>query len=406
MATVHENSGFDRWLDASAETRFWGAFDARDAARAMRDASEEARLVRSKLKFAPLGEKRSGLGLEVGGEIRPLTAWGFETAARMAKAPIPYLREMGAERAARNLTEDYRGAQGECVALTRSGNWSEVAGLTSDTYARLWNAEILDQVCAVIEGGTWRTPPARPSPKNENDPRARKAKKEDIPPNAIDIGLSVKVGDPIAPAGAYVSDRDMWLLLVRSDRVAKSPNGRALMEGVIVQNSEVGAGAFSASRFRLDAICGNHIFWGFRDLQSWSWRHTSRTHLRDGLAQLVELLDETDFGGAAEGEAILEAAARFELGADRESALITIEELLGASKVKAAIPARTAQRGLDRSIARVEGETMGDQRYGSNPYTLDAWLGGLTEISQELPQRERVIVDRAAQQVAAAALAL
>ncbi|MEJ7663389.1 MAG: hypothetical protein WKG07_29515 [Hymenobacter sp.] len=133
-------------------------------------------------------------------------------------------------------------------------NWT-VRSLPS-AYSRLWNADVVDGLVPALDWG-WRVPPARPA---VDDPRARPATVEDILLGQESFGLSVKVGDMLAPAGVYAGDRDMFIFLVNPNRVIDD-GMKGLMRGVFVWNSEVGAGAFKVRTFYLENVCGNHIVW-------------------------------------------------------------------------------------------------------------------------------------------------
>jgi len=81
--------------------------------------------------------------------------------------------------------------------------------MTSEKYTRIWNWEIADRLNEMVEKG-WRVPPARPAMPNQ--PGTRPATVQDV----LDVAgfLSVNLGDPIAPAGLYASDHDMFAFLV------------------------------------------------------------------------------------------------------------------------------------------------------------------------------------------------
>src|SRR4051794_1680780 len=113
-------------------------------------------------------------------------------------------------------------------------------------------------------------PPARPF---RDDPRARPATPADIVPGQDAFGLAVKVGDIIAPAGCYASDRDAFIFMVNPERVIDVDGSGGLMRGFFLYNSEVGAGAFRVQAFYLEAVCSNHICWGAKGLHTFRLVH-------------------------------------------------------------------------------------------------------------------------------------
>src|SRR5262249_38061834 len=86
-------------------------------------------------------------------------------------------------------------------------------------------------------------------------------------------GLGIKPGDPIAPAGIYASDHDMFAFLVNEEYRIDDGSDGGLSRGFFVQNSEVGASALRVTFFHYRHVCGNHIVWDASNVIEVAVRH-------------------------------------------------------------------------------------------------------------------------------------
>jgi len=100
-----------------------------------------------------------------------------------------------------------------CKALVHANGTTVLRALTSDRYSRFWNWEVFERLCGLEQQG-WQVPPGRPT--KGNDPNARPATEADCLNDRM-AGLGIKPGDPIAPAGIYASDHDMFAFLVNEE---------------------------------------------------------------------------------------------------------------------------------------------------------------------------------------------
>jgi hypothetical protein len=198
--------------------------------------------------------------------------------------------------------------------LHRSNDGIKLRSMTTQ-YSRLWNNDVVNALVPALDRG-WMVPPARPC-MAFTDPRARPATLADIVPGQDAFGLSVKVGDMIAPAGCYASDRDMFIFLVNPNRVIDVDGSEALMRGVFVWNSEVGAGAFKVQTFYLEAVCGNHIVWGASGVETFRIVHKGRNFLDFGSKLGRQLVNFANQDTTKERK-MIEAARGYVIGKDRE----------------------------------------------------------------------------------------
>lgn len=371
-----------QWAERPADERFWGVEDAHAACLAYMKASRDIEVwYRDVRTEAADGEVRI-----VGRSDVPatLTHWSFGQLASRAGAPPSYLRTLPATLASQNINHGLkeRGGADSARMLLHSNGSMLCRAFTSGEYRRIWNAQIFGLLRPLLDDG-WRTPPARPS--KIGDPNARPATVEDVMERSGSRGLSVKIGDMIAPAGVYASDHDMFAFMVNEERTVRTPQGE-LATGFFVWNSEVGDKSFGVCRFLYSHVCGNHIVWGAEDVQEIRMSHVGDAPERASRHLRVELRKYSQDGTRLLEERIREAQ-RIDLGSTKEKA---VEAVLGiAARKKLDIRAKQAEAAYD--IAEAHSDW-----YGS-PRTPWGMANGLTELSQQTAHAdERVRLDRAA----------
>jgi hypothetical protein len=380
----------NQWTTRPADERFWGLDDLLAHSRDERRASVESRTAIKDLHAEAVhvaGYDSPDLRLVAGdGDALSLTHWSFGQLCSAADAPANYLRRLPAELAAVNLNHGLRrlGTDQKLQFLTNV-EAGRVRSITRD-YARLWDDDLIAALTPALDLG-WRVPPARPA---VDDPRARPATETDILPNQGTFGLSVKLGDMIAPAGVYCGDRDLFVFLVHPDRVIDDGNS-GMMRGVFLWNSEVGAGSFKVRTFYLENVCGNHICWGATGVREVKLRHRGDRILtadREMVSQLREYADAP----ASVDEGMIRRARLYTLGDDREK---TVEKVGG---IKSLGLTRKEIEGAYESAIRWE------QVAKSPPTTAWGLVHGLTRLSQQekhADQRNRM--DRAGGKILALA---
>lgn len=311
------------------------------------------------------------------------THYAFGQLCQRIEAPASYLRELPATLAVQNLNHGLakRGEQGTAQMLFHGRNGSLVLrAATSDRYERVWNWEVLERMLG-LEAQGWRVPPARPA--REGQKGARPATEADVLQDRDGGGgLSIEVGDLIAPAGLYASDHDMFVFLVNEQRRIEDGSEGGLSRGFFVENSEVGDSSLRVTRFLYRHVCGNHIVWGAKGVTELSIRHVGNPRAR--FAAMEAQLKRYSDASASDEEAIIAKARSFRLGATKEEVL---ERLFKKERV-------ATKKALEQGLEAIRAEQDGDP--------LSAWavVNGLTRASQASPYADqRTELDRAAGEV-------
>lgn len=284
-----------------------------------------------------------------------LTHWSFGQLCAHVDAPANYLRSIGPTLAAQNLNYGLanRKSTGNDASLMFHSNGSLLLrSVTTEQYSRYWNYELAARLLELEQRGVgWE--PARP-----------------------DIRISLGNDEP----ALYASDHDMFCMMRNKQSVVREAgNGAGLQRGVIVSNSEVGAGALKMLRFLYREMCGNHIIWGASNVTEISVRHVGDVRSRFQHAELAlkKYADES----ASEDEAIITQAQTKRLAMTKEEVLdLLFGKHLGISR-----------KALENSYAAVIPEQDGD------PRTVWGIVQGITRHSQTLPYADqRTQMDKAA----------
>jgi len=357
-----------QWASRSPDERF-PSIEVMDAkAREYRDEGREAAIASSRRLADMLGvgnmvSPRGDLGGEVQligrtGKRARITSHAFGQIAREAAAPAGYLQTLPADLAVDCLRTGLAGAPDrERRLLFRQNGETTLRGLTSDSYSRIWNADVTERLVELKRRGPWQEAPA-----------------------AFD-----------GSRGQYMGEKDMFSFFVDSDRriFESDPNG-GLSRGFYARNSEVGFASLDVMLFLYEHVCGNHRVWGFEKIAEISLRHVGNVDERwvDAVSGAVRVFAESS---AADDEARIRAAREFELGGTKEEVLDRIFGLGLASR-----------KNLELGFARaVEHEDW----YG-NPRSAWGLSGGLTEVARDLPNAdERLALDRAGARIVELAVA-
>ena len=372
-----------QWAERPADQRFWDIIEAEKECRGYMETARELPVHYRDLRTEAVdGEVRL-----VGRQDRPalLTHWSFGQLASRAGAPPAYLRTLPATLAVQNINHGLKGKAADVSAkmLLHENGSILCRAFTSDDYKRIWNAQIFSLLVPLLGDG-WRTPPARLC-RNANDPRSRLATESDVMTRGGASGLSVKVGDRIAPAGVYASDHDMFCYMVNEGHTVKTAQGD-LATGFFVWNSEVGDKSFGVCRFLYNYTCGNRIVYGTQDVQEIRMSHVGHAPERAARHLRIELRQYAD-EPVSGLEAKIKTVQAYDLGATKEEALSAV---LGIA-AKKRIDLRAKQLDAAYDIAELHSDW-----YGS-PRTLWGMANGLTELSQQTPHADtRAHIDRAA----------
>lgn len=242
------------------------------------------------------------------------THWSFGQLARTIGAPAAYLRELPVQLAADCINHGIANAPiGQDInVLVRAGNGDPtptVRAATSDTYGRVWDAELYGSIAHQLTSrdARWTLPPTW-------------------------TGES---------AGAYRGDRDSFLVMVNGGSIVPDPSiptssdkPHGMFRGILVRNSEVGAAAVVIERILFRAICGNHMLWGAVADRTFRRRHTGKGALRDTIREVSQLAYDWANASAQKDAAIISALIAHEVAVTKEGVIDELRKL-GATKEQA-----------------------------------------------------------------------
>jgi hypothetical protein len=246
-----------------------------------------------------------------------------------------------------------------------------VRAFNGQGYGRLWSADIVRNMIMPLQSEGWRTPPARPLGRG-SVLDARPATADDVLVYADGepgMGLSVKIGDLIAPAGLYAGVEDMWVIQVNCDRRIETGTGAGLYRALVFINSEVGSSKYRVMAIGFDSICGNHILWGAKVLGEVAIIHRGDKVSERALSEtLYAARTYLDMPASVEENAIL-AARAFTIGKDEEAVVTRLFAKNIASR-------RTLYAAYEKAV-----EFESDHK--AAPNTAWGMACGLTRVSQD-----------------------
>ena len=236
--------------------------------------------------------------------------WSFGQFAGRVRAPANYLRSLPPGLVAQNLNHglatlanEDRGAK--FLTIDTGGEYGRLQAVTSPSYGRIWDADVCDAVGRIVE----RTGGAFYNPKDWSN----------------------------KPSGLYASDHDVFIFMIDGGSIVEGPRG-PMNRGFITWNSETGAKTFGLMTFIFDQVCGNHIIWGARDVNTLLIRHTGGGPTRfdnEALPTLKRYIEAP----AAPMEAMVKKASEYLLPKPETKDNVPVEEWRGihdwASRVAA-----------------------------------------------------------------------
>jgi hypothetical protein len=379
----------NQWATRPDDQRFWTLEDMLAACTEYRNSAREAKVTFTSLHVQPMGGDGAQLAV-VGPAGNPaiLTHWAMGQLSGAAGAPASYLRSLPADLACTNINYGLaqRGADVANLLIHKNGGLV-LRSATSEDYSRIWNVDVINRLLPFRQYG-WRVPPARPV--NGNSRGARPATEADVLESREGGGgLSVNVGDMIAPAGLYASDHDCFIFMVNEKNRIRDGSEGGLSRGFFLTNSEVGNGkALKVTTFLYRHVCGNHIVWGAEGVQEIKVVHRGEADLRFRRELEAEIRSYAE-GSAAEDEAAIASARRFKLGNNKDEVLNGLFKALRGD-----LSRKTIEASYDQAVLEAEKETTLD------PNTAWGYAQGLTAYSQETPYAdERSKLDRASGKV-------
>ena len=177
-----------------------------------------------------------------------LTNWAFGQLSQYASSPAAYLRKLPPELAAINLQWGLERSplRDDSLVLARSNGTHELRAMTSTSYGRIWDHQVVEAVERVNHDGRWQIPAA-----------------------------SYATTNPKRATTLYASDRDVFIFLCDPNHPIEVPGEtEPLFRGFMTYNSEVGSAVFGLSTFLYRRVCDNRIIWGATDVKELRIRHT------------------------------------------------------------------------------------------------------------------------------------
>lgn len=271
-----------------------------------------------------------------------LNNWTFGQLCSRAKAPAAYLRTLPAALAMIPLQyslEAHEMAEDESndakLLVQADGNGDIVSAITSPTYGRIWDADVVQSLMANVDLDAWKVPAA-----------------------------SYADRDPKRATTLYASDRDVFVFLVNESTVDAA--GEVLRRGFYVSNSEVGSASLEIACFTYDYVCDNRIIWGQSNFKSLNIRHTSGGPHRFVQKAVPQLAAYVQSSAASMAEAVRTAKAR-EVGKDRKS----VVEWMRA-------------RGFTASVGGKAYDAAEKDPRGYNPRTVWGLVQGVTDVAHDV----------------------
>ena len=174
------------------------------------------------------------------------TNWGFGQLCQYAKAPASYLRTLPAEIAQIPMQWglEFAPQREDALILAQSNGTHELRAMTSTSYGRIWDLDVVRSVERVNADGRWQIPAA-----------------------------SYATTNPKRATTLYASDRDVFIFLVDPKNPVQVGQD-TLFRGFYTWNSEVGSATFGLTTFLYRYVCDNRIIWGATDVKEVRIRHT------------------------------------------------------------------------------------------------------------------------------------
>lgn len=285
----------NQWATRPADQRF-------ETLQALRDSVHSRRLrARSvDIDLPRIEAKADGGRLVINSAIAPVspTHWGFSQLAGWLGAPAGYLRKLPVELTAQCLNDGIKKANRDTLKFMTLGNEGapgDLAAVTSQSYGRIWDADVCDAAGRIVErsGGKFHNP----------------------------LAYDMATGTP-KPSGLYASDHDVFMFMIDGGSILEAGPRAKLNRGFFLWNSEVGARSFGLMTFLFNTVCGNHIVWGAQNVNKLVIRHTQGGPYRFDSEAYPTLREYVERDGAPELDAIRRAQV-LEL---RELAGVGLEE--------------------------------------------------------------------------------
>lgn len=372
-----------QWAHRPADERYASIRELYVACRQYHAATVEAEVKPEALRIEARGNEVMIAGEQTHARM---THYAFGQLCARAGAPASYLRTVPADLAVACLNNGFKpeNAAHDLRLQFHKNGGLVCKAITTEVFSPWYNWELAQRLLKLQEQG-WKVPPARPAPGQEGLPFVRPATAEDV--NAATLGagagLSVQIGDPIAPAGLYASDHDLFAFVINPEREI----GSGLFRGLFCWNSEVGNKSFGIMTFLFNSVCGNHIVWDVSEVTKLRIRHVGQG-IADRASEMIATATKYADADAANDKARINAARSYKLGTDRDSVLNAVFGLRIDGLSKARI-----ENGYAKALEYADAEKY-------DPNTAWGFAQGLTRLSQSTPYAdERTALDMAAGKV-------
>jgi hypothetical protein len=362
----------NQWASRPDDERYWDLNSLYLASLAQHQNRQRIEAPPERLRFHATTDR--GLLLDIPGhDNQVFTDWSFRQISSKLGAPAEYLQSLPAEKAADLLNfhlsveDNRRHFAKECVAHVSLGR---VECLVSNKYGYIPNHKIIEGLQG-LESRGWVVPPARPNGKTAAN-RLRRVTKEDLARwKKAAIGWGLGEGDPIAPSGLYLGDRNMFCFMVKGGGEIEVGTGQVLQRGAFFRNTEVGDGSCEIVMFAYDHVCSNHIVWDVKDIKEISIRHLGKQAETRAIEAVAQDLDLWIQNGTREMVRTIEMAKTVELG---KNALEVTESIFKNRRVK--IPHKDLIAAYHLAASR-DGDRV-------NPRSVWGMVTGVTRLSQEV----------------------
>lgn len=330
-----------QWASRPSDQRFLTLDDLREKVKARRETSRVSDFAFDLLSVRATEE--GGMALtQMDGKSRigDLTHYTFGQLCSHVGAPSGYLRTLPAELAQIPLAYSMERSNREDVKiLVRENGTTTVGAVTSPSYGRIWDAEVVESVQKHFDSNVWKVPYA-----------------------------SYQAKDPLRATTLYASDRDVFIFLVSENSI--DVDGESIKRGIIVWNSEVGSATLGLMTFTYDRVCDNRIIWNASNVRELRIKHTSGAPHRfaQEAQPLLAAYVNADTAQAAE---TIKAAKKITVGATRS-------EVVDWMKSK----------GFTVKLANSAYDAAENDIRGYNPRTLWGVVQGITDVAHDITHQD------------------
>lgn len=243
------------------------------------------------------------------------THYSFGQLARSIGAPGAYLRGLPPTIAADCINHGLKhtppATDLQLLAQRANGEPPKIRACTSETYGRVWDADLYSAVQRQImqNDARWTTPPTW-------------------------SGES---------AGAYRGDRDSFVIITNGGSIVEDPTLRnvatssggttanvdsnVMYRGLMISNSEVGARSIQIEQILFRYICGNHMLWSAVTDKSFRRRHTGSKTLRDTMREIAAIAYAWTNQSTERDNAIIKSLVEHEIAVSQDAVIDELKKI-------------------------------------------------------------------------------